>query len=164
MLFPTLIMAILALILLIIGYMRGGGEHIRGLSMTWDMTIEIIPLLAFAFIVAGMVQVLVPQELIAKWVGEESGVRGIFIGTLAGAVTPGGPFVSLPVAAGLFRSGAGIGTMVAFLMGWSIWAVARMPLEVGIMGWKFTAIRFVSSFFLPPIAGYVAHVFFSGVK
>ena len=49
--------------------------------------------------------------------------------------------LSLPVAAGLLRSGAGVGTMVAFLTGWSLWAVGRIPMEVGVLGWKFTLIR-----------------------
>jgi uncharacterized membrane protein YraQ (UPF0718 family) len=97
-------------------------------------------------------------------VGGESGIRGILIGTVAGAITPGGPYVSMPIAAGLLRAGAGMGTMVAFLTAWSIWAVARLPLEVGIMGWKFTGIRIACSFFFPPVAGFLAQIFFSGVK
>jgi hypothetical protein len=55
-----------------------------------------------------------------------------------------------------------MGTAVAFVTGWSLWAVARLPMEVGIMGWKFTAIRLASTFLFPPIAGIIAHLFFSG--
>jgi uncharacterized membrane protein YraQ (UPF0718 family) len=62
------------------------------------------------------------------------------------------------------HSGASIGTLVAFLTGWSLWAVARMPLEVGILGWKFTLIRLASTFFFPPIAGWIAQFLFSGSK
>ena len=164
MLIPTIIMAALAAIFLIIGYYKGQGQHITGIKSAMNMTVQILPLLIFAFIVAGMVQVLLPQELISKWIGAESGLRGIFIGTVAGALAPGGPYVSLPVAAGLLRSGAGVGTMVAFLTGWSLWAVSRLPMEVGILGWKFTLIRLASTFFFPPIAGLIAHLFFAGVK
>lgn len=128
------------------------------------MTIEILPLLVFAFIVAGMVQVLLPKELLAKWIGTESGLRGILIGTAAGACAPGGPYVSLPIAAGLLRSGASIGTMVAFLTGWSLWAVVRLPMEIGIMGWKFTLIRLASVFFFPPIAGLIAQTLTKIIK
>jgi len=128
------------------------------------MTVQILPLLAFAFIVAGMVQVLIPRELLSEWVGAESGMRGILIGTVAGALAPGGPYVSFPIAAGLLRSGASVGTMVAFLTGWSLWAVSRLPMEVGILGWKFTLIHIASTFFFPPIAGWIAQMFFAGVK
>jgi uncharacterized membrane protein YraQ (UPF0718 family) len=90
MLIPTLVMAFLAIILLIMGYSKGEGQHITGLKSAFKMTTEILPLLVFAFIMAGMIQVLLPQELLAKWIGEESGIRGILLGTLAGGITPGG--------------------------------------------------------------------------
>lgn len=164
MLIPTIVMGVLAVILLAIGYYQGQGQHIRGLQSGLTMTLEILPLLILAFIVAGMVQVLLPHQLLSKWVGDESGVRGILIGTIAGGFTPGGPYVSLPIVAGLFRAGAGVGTMVAFLTGWSLLAISRLPMEVGILGWKFTLIRMASTCFFPPIAGLIAQMFFSGGK
>ena len=117
MLITTIIMGALAVILLFIGYNKGQGQHISGIKSALNMTVEILPLLVFAFIVAGMVQSLLPRELLSKWIGAESGMRGILIGTVAGAFSPGGPYVSLPVVAGLLRSGASVGTMVAFLTG-----------------------------------------------
>ncbi len=164
MIIPTIIMGVLAIVLLFIGYYKGQGQHISGMRSALNMTIEIIPLLAFAFIVAGMVQVLLPRELLAKWIGVESGMRGILIGAVAGGLSPGGPYVSLPIAAGLLRAGAGVGTMVAYLTAWSLWAVSRLPMEVGILGWKFTLIRIASTFFFPPIAGLIAQSFFTGAK
>ena len=158
MLVPTIIMGALAVIFLFIGYSKGQGQHIAGMRSALRMTVQILPLLIFAFIVAGMVQVLVPREILSEWVGAESGMRGILIGTVTGALAPGGPYVSLPVAAGLLQAGAGVGTMVAFLTGWSLWAFSRLPMEVGIMGWKFTLIRIASTFFFPPIAGLIAQV------
>ncbi|UCD38820.1 MAG: permease [Fidelibacterota bacterium] len=160
MLIPTIVMGLLALTLLVVGYFRGQEEHLTGLQSAWTMILQILPLLVFAFIVAGMVQTLLPRDLISKWVGVESGLRGLFVGTLAGALAPGGPYVSLPIAAGLLRSGAGIGTMVAFLTGWSLWAVSRLPMEVGILGWRLTLIRLASTFFFPPIAGWIAQTLF----
>jgi uncharacterized membrane protein YraQ (UPF0718 family) len=159
MLVPTIIMGILAFILLYIGYQKG--QHIAGTKTALTMIIDILPLLFFAFIVAGMIQALLPQELISKWVGAESGMRGILIGSIAGGLSPGGPFVSLPIAAGLLKAGAGVGTMVAYLTGWSLWAVARLPMEVGILGWKLTLIRLSSTLIFPPIAGLIAQTFFS---
>jgi uncharacterized membrane protein YraQ (UPF0718 family) len=71
---------------------------------------------------------------------------------------------SLPIAAGLLRVGASIGTMVAFLTGWSLLAISRLPLEIGLMGWKFALIRLACVFFFPPIAGFIADKLFSGVN
>lgn len=111
-----------------------------------------------------MVQALLPQEMVSKWVGTESGVRGIIIGTVAGVLTPGGPYVSLPLAAGFLRAGASIGTLVAFLTGWALWSLSRIPMQVGLLGWKFTVIHILSTFFFPPLAGFLAQLFFSHLK
>ena len=160
MLIPTLIIGVIAVVLLFIGYQKGGGEHILGLKSAGNLLIQITPLLIFAFIVAGMIQVLVLPEMISRWVGMESGFRGVLTGTVIGGFMPGGPITCLPIAAGLLHAGASIGTMVALLTAWSLWAVMRLPLEVGLMGWKFTLIRLACTFFFPVIAGLLANLFF----
>ncbi len=164
MIIPTIIMGVIAITLLFISYQRGGGEHILGLKSAGNLLLQIIPLLIFAFIVAGMIQVLVPTEMISKWVGAESGFRGILIGTALGGLTPGGPYVTMPIAAGLLRTGANVGTMVAFVTAWSLLAVSRLPIDIGLLGWKFTLIRLACTFFFPPIAGLIANKFFSNVS
>ena len=164
MLIPTIIMGVIAIALFYIGYQKGGGEHLVGLKSAGNLLLQIVPLLIFAFIVAGMVQVLIPQEIISRWVGVESGFRGLLIGSALGGLMPGGPFVSMPIAAGLLRTGASIGTMVALLTAWSLLAFSRLPMEIGLLGWKFTLIRLACVFFFPPIAGLIANKLFSGVE
>jgi uncharacterized membrane protein YraQ (UPF0718 family) len=156
-------MGVIAVVLLYIGYQRGGGEHIVGLKSAGTLLWQILPLLIFAFIVGSMIQILVPNEIISRWVGAESGFRGLLIGSAIGGFMPGGPFVSMPIVAGLLRTGASIGTMVSLMTAWSLIAVARLPLEVGILGWKFAMVRLACVFFFPPIAGFIANRLFSGV-
>ena len=161
---PTVVMFIIALVLFIIALLQGEGKHLTGLKSAWTMTLQIMPLLIFAFIIAGLVQVLLPRDLINTWVGDQSGFRGILIGTIAGALTPGGPYVSLPIAAGLLKAGASIPTMVTFLSAWSLLAVARLPLEVGIMGWRFCLMHRLSVILLAPLAGILANFFVKLIK
>ncbi len=161
MLIPTIVMGVIAAVFIFLGYQKG--VHILGLKAAGTMLLELAPLLIFAFIIAGMIPLLVPKEMISQWIGAESGFRGILIGTVVGGLMPGGPYVSLPLAAGFLKVGASVGTMVAFITGWSLLAFSRLPLEFGIMGWKFTLIRLACTFFFPPIAGLIANKFFSGV-
>jgi uncharacterized membrane protein YraQ (UPF0718 family) len=161
---PTMVMFIIALVLFIIALLQGEGKHLSGLRSAWTMTLQIIPLLIFAFIIAGLVQVLMPSDLVSTWVGDESGFRGIILGSIAGALTPGGPYVSLPIAAGLLKAGASIPTMVAFVAGWSMLSIARLPLEVGIMGWRFTLIHGLSVIIFAPLAGFIANILIKLIK
>ena len=100
MIVPTVVMALLALDLLLMAYAKGTGQHMEGLKMALRMTLQVLPLLVFAFIVAGMVQILLPREALAKWVGVESGIRGIILGTIAG--------VTLGMTVALFLHNTGI--------------------------------------------------------
>jgi hypothetical protein len=81
MLIQTVIMALLAVILLAIGYSERDGQHLQDLNSGLIMIVGIIPLLLFAFIAAGMIRVLLSQE-VSRWIGEESGFKGILIGIL----------------------------------------------------------------------------------
>jgi len=152
----TIIMAVLSLVLFTVALIQGQGSHLEGLKIGWRMTIEALPLIILAFIAAGLLQTLIPRDIVSRWLGNESGIRGLLVGSFAGAMTLGGPYVSYPIAAGLYKSGAGIGTMVAFISGWSLWSFGRLPLEIGLMGWRFTIIRYASILFLPPLAGVIA--------
>lgn len=164
MLVATLVMAGLAAFLLLVGYRRGGGEHVEGLRLALRMTVQILPLLVLSFVVAGMAQALLPREAISKWIGAQSGLRGVLLGALAGGLLPGGPYVILPLLAGLIRAGASVGTAVAFITGWALWSLSRLPAEVGIVGWKFALVRLTSVLLFPPLAGLAAQALFGWVK
>lgn len=164
MLIPTIMMAVMAAVLVYIAHRNGRGQEVEGLKLAFSMILNIIPLLVLVFIVAGMAQTLMPHERVVTLVGNESGFKGILIGALAGGFMPGGPYVTMPLVAGFLGSGASVGTMVSFMTAWSLWAVQRLPMEMGILGWKFTVARLASTFVFPPIAGLIAQSLFSDFK
>lgn len=92
----------------------------RGMKTTGIMLARMGPMLIAAFIIAGYLQALLPRDLITNWLGQKAGFKAIMIGCLAGAVTPGGPYVSLPIALALFRAGANTGCVVAYLAAWTM--------------------------------------------
>ena len=114
-------------------------------------------LIVVSFFAAGLAQVLIPREWIQRALGEQSGFLGIVVGTLAGAATPAGPFVSLPIAAALRASGASPAAVVAYLTSWSVLALHRLVAwESPILGARFAIFRWVVSLGLPLLAGLLA--------
>ena len=119
--------------------------------------VEIMPRIALALIAAGFLGVLVPSEPVARFIGPESGVSGILIASLVGGFVPGGPILSFPLVVILSKAGAGLPQLIAFLTAWSVFAFHRVLIyEVTLMGWRFSAVRLVSSLVLPPLAGVIA--------
>jgi len=157
----TAIMIGIALVLFAIGYLKGDGQHIKGLQSGMGMIVPTLPLILAAFIVAGLMQAMIPRDLVVQWLGTDAGFKGIAVGALAGAFTPGGPFTSFPIAAGLVKAGASIGPVVAFLSGWLLLGVTKLPLEVGLLGWQVTLARVGSTFFVPFLAGWIAQTLFT---
>ncbi len=86
------------------------------------------------------------------------GLRGIIIGTIAGTSIPGGPYISFPIISAVHEAGAGIGTVVAFVTGWAMRGLGKLPFELAIMGTRFTLVRMLLFAVFPVIAGWIAYV------
>lgn len=160
----TILIWLLAGALVAVSLWRGGATLSVGLEGSWRAMVDLLPLLIGVFIIIGFADALIPKQLIADLLGGESGLRGIFIASGLGVLTPGGPFVSYPLVATLYQAGAGIGPLVAFITAWSLGSVSRLPLEIGLVGMRLTAIRLVSSFVFPPVAGLIATVIVRAVR
>lgn len=160
MLFALIILSGMAAVLFFFAWRRGDGAHLQGLIQGWKMGIHLIPLLLVAFALSGLIQVAVPAELIQHWLGEGAGLRGIVIGTAAGALIAGGPYVSFPIIASIYQSGAGVGTTVALITGWAMLGLGQIPFELSLIGPRFTAIRLCTVCITPFIAGFLAELIF----
>lgn len=158
----TVVMAVLAAGLFSLAYARGQGVCLQGTRRGLTMMVQVLPLLVMAFLVIGLFSVVVPRDFLVRWVGDSTGLRGVLIGTLCGGVFPGGPLIHTIAAAGFLKAGAGIGAIVAFLTAGLLWGIPLLPLEIGIIGWRVTAIHLASTFFFPPVAGMIAHLLFGG--
>ncbi len=159
----TVIMASLAALLLLIGYLRGRGEHIKGVTAALNLFRDLLPLLLAAFLFVGLLEVSLPPSLVRGWLGEGSGIRGVLIGSLGGALIPGGPYVAFPIFASLYKAGVSLATAVAFITGWAMWSVGILVFEIPLLGPKFTAVRMGLSLIFPPLAGILAGLLFGSL-
>lgn len=111
------------------------------------------------FALAGLLSVLVPSELIARYLGEGSGITGLLLATVAGALTPGGPFMQFPIVASLYRSGAAAGPLAAYLTAWGLIPVNRLLVwEIPFLGPHFSLARMAASLIAPVLLGLLVPV------
>jgi uncharacterized membrane protein YraQ (UPF0718 family) len=136
----------------------------RSRAMLWeglrDGTLDflrLIPRLAFGVIGAGFVAEILPQAFIVSWLGPESGILGMGIATVVGAVTPGGPVVGFAVAATAIKSGAGAPQVIAFVTAWSVHSLQRLLMwELPVMDQRAVWVRIATSLPLPFLAAAIA--------
>jgi uncharacterized membrane protein YraQ (UPF0718 family) len=114
----------------------------------------LLPRMSAALLIGGFAQVLVPRELVTKWLGAESGIKGIFVATLAGALTPGGPMLAFPLIILLRQAGASSTSLIAFVTAWATLGFHRVLMwELPFLGPEFALVRFLSSIPLAIVAG-----------
>jgi uncharacterized membrane protein YraQ (UPF0718 family) len=151
----TIVMLVAAVITLMVVHWRSPEAAGKGLGAAGEIT----PRMLAAFTIAGLIQAVVPQEVIVKWMGHGSGMRGILIGMTLGSVTPGGPMTHFPIVASLFKVGVGIGPLVSYLTAWSLFGLQRIIMwEIPFLGPKVVAIRVAVSLFFPLLAGWMCEL------
>lgn len=153
----TWILVLLAIGLLVYAFFRGDGLALKGIRLAGATLWQNLALLLAGFLMAGLIQVLIPPELISRWLGEAAGAKGIWIGCLVGGLFPGSPYAAFPVVASLSQAGAGLGAVVGFITAWALWSVSRLPVEMALINPKIALIRYGITFVMPPIAGFIAH-------
>lgn len=155
----TVIMLLAAVILLVVVYLKAPESADRGLRATVALVLEITPRMIAAFVIAGLIQAIVPEEIIASWMGRESGMKGIFVGMVFGTMTPGGPMMHFPIIASLYKLGIGIGPLVSYLTAWSLIGFQRIIMwELPFLGVRVVVVRVVVSLAFPVLAGWLSEV------
>jgi hypothetical protein len=157
-LWGVLVPLVLLTILVGVAYVRKGRTAVgEGCSRSGALFLSVAPQMAIGFLLAGFLALLVPQEAVARALGEKSGARGLLLASVAGILTPGGPFTHFPLLAALRSQGAAIGPLSAYITAWSLLGIHRIVLWEGpLLGWKFVLIRVGASFLCAPFVGLAA--------
>jgi len=158
----TYVLIAVAIVLAVIAYLKDPGLPLLGVKNGISLLWFVLPRLVPALILAGLMQVLVPQDVVARHFGREAGFRGLIIASAAGVLTPGGPMVSVPLLVALANSGAAMPSLVAYMTAWSLFGLQRIiAWEAPLMGWRFVSVRVLASLALPLIAGWLVALFYS---
>jgi uncharacterized membrane protein YraQ (UPF0718 family) len=153
----TIILSLAAVILVLVNA-RKTGKQLKGLKLGLKQLLQTIPLILCAFILAGMIEVLIPVEFVQNWLSKEAGLRGIFLGTFGGMLLAMGPYAAFPIITSIMVSGAGLGTIVALITGWCLIGLSKAPFETAFYGVKFFTYKLLVSIPFCLVAGLFAHV------
>ena len=150
---------LLALGVVLVALLVAVGRHDQWDALGRSMRAQalmLVPLLVVSVVIAACIEVLVSPAWLQSWLGGAAGTRGIWLAWLAGALTPGGGPIGLPVAAALARGGASMPVLLTYVLSLSTLSLIRLPLEWGMLGGRLTLLRYVACVLVPPLAGLVA--------
>lgn len=141
-------------------YWREGREHFLAILGS-DLTLfgEMLPKVLAGCLIGAFVTLLLPRELVARWVGHESGFTGLLIAAFFGFILPGGPITIYPVAGAFLVMGADAGAVVTFIVSWTLIGYTRaLVWELPFFGSDFVLWRIAEALPLPILAGVLARI------
>src|SRR5256885_11679623 len=92
----TLVLAGLAVVFAVIAYVKDPSLPLIGARNGLSMLGFVLPRLIPALLLAGLFQVVLPQEIAPRYFRPEAGLKGLLLGTAGRGLTPGGPMVRRP--------------------------------------------------------------------
>jgi uncharacterized membrane protein YraQ (UPF0718 family) len=114
---------------------------------------KLMPRIMLGVIGAGYIAALLPQDVVGRWLGADSGAAGIAIAMLGGFLTPGGPVIGFSIGTAALKGGAGAPQVIAYTTAWALFAIQRLFIwELGVMPHKLVWLRIAASWPLPILA------------
>ncbi len=121
--------------------------------------LRLIPRIFIGVVGSGYLAEALPHDVIARWLGPESGTMGVALAVLGGAITPGGPVVGFSIGAAALKGGAGAPPVIAYVSAWALFAIQRLVMwELPVMPARFSWLRAAVSLPLPFLAAAFAMV------
>jgi uncharacterized membrane protein YraQ (UPF0718 family) len=112
--------------------------------------LRLLPKVMIGVIGSGYMAAVMPPDIIARWLGPDSGFFGVIIAVIGGSLSPGGPVVGFSISAAALKSGAGAPQVIAYMTAWALFAVQRFILwELPIMPRGLVWARVIASLPLP---------------
>ncbi|MBR0598541.1 permease [Sinanaerobacter chloroacetimidivorans] len=132
-----IIVAVAILILTIFNFELG----MKALNITAYSFKEMILVIPPVFVLLGLLDIWVPREIMIKYMGEGSGLKGILLSIFIGSAAAGPLYGAFPVAAVFMKKGVKFSNILIFIGAWSTTKIPMLLFEVTSLGMKFTVTR-----------------------
>jgi uncharacterized membrane protein YraQ (UPF0718 family) len=113
----------------------------KALSVTAFSLREMLFVIPPIFVLLGLLDVWVPRQTMVRFMGEGSGLRGMFLAIFIGSAAAGPLYGAFPVAAVLLKKGASLRNVLIFLGAWSTTKIPMFLFEMGALGARFAVTR-----------------------
>ncbi|OIK15061.1 permease [Bacillus sp. MUM 13] len=114
---------------------------IKAVQLTGNSMIDMLFLLPPIFILVGLLDQWVKKETLIRYMGEKSGIYGIFFSLFLATVAAGPLYIAFPIAVLLLKKGASVRYLVFFLGAWSTVKLPVLIYEFTSFGPEFTLIH-----------------------
>lgn len=137
----AIIINFLALIGFLMSFFKNRNKSLQSLKVAGKSFIKILPMVLIIVILVGLLLGFAPPEQIERFFGRQSGIIGVLIIGLVGALLHIPSLIAFPLAGSLLESGASIASAAAFITTLTMIGTIYLPLEIKILGKKLALLR-----------------------
>ena len=106
-----------------------------------DSFLQMLSVLPPIMVMLGLMDVWVSRESLMKYMGNNSGLLGIFLAMLIGSIAAGPMYAAFPFTAVLIKKGAKFSNIIIFMNAWCVTKISTLRFEISSLGYKFTFVR-----------------------
>lgn len=124
---------------------------LKSFKITMENLFEMLTIIPPVFILLGLLDVWVPKEAMMRYMGNDSGFRGIFLSFFMGAAAAGPLYIAFPIAGVLLKKGCSILNVLIFIGAWSTMKIPLLIFETTSLGIGFSSFRLLLNIIGIPI-------------
>jgi len=124
------------------------------LGQTWGFAKSIVPLLFGGVLVTGFVGALIPEEMVAKWVGGDS-FQANMVASVIGAMWYFATLTEIPILEALLGLGMGRGPALTLLLAGPALSLPSVAVIYSVVGFKKTAVFVLLTIVMSAVVGMI---------
>ncbi len=151
---------IITAILLVFSFFKDKKKSMKALKMALKKMLNMLPL--FLFVMSGFALIItfIPAEIMQKYIGSDSGIRGVLLALGFGSISVMPGFAAFPLCAGLKMQGIPYYVIAGFSVSLMTVGVVTFPIEKKTLGTKIAILRNIVSLFIAITAVFVMKIIF----
>ncbi|MGD0843776.1 MAG: permease [Geobacteraceae bacterium] len=154
----SFILLSITLIALMVSFWKDRERTRKALLISYRSFMALVPSLLGMTGLVGLVLALIPPNLLTN-LFKFHGIAGFVLIALVGAIVTMPAPVAFPLAGSLFKLGASLPALAAFITTLTMVGIVTAPMEVAYFGKRFTVVRQSLSFILAILIGVLMGVF-----
>lgn len=147
--------ALVCVIIMFLIYLFDGNLCLSVFESIKSSSIQMLSVLPPIMLMLGLLDVWVSRESMVKYMGQDSGILGVFLSILIASLAAGPMYAAFPFTAVLLKKGVKFSNIIVFMNAWCVTKLSTLLFEVGALGYKFTFVRLLIDIPGVIIMGYI---------
>lgn len=140
-LFKRYIFFIVCLIIIIIVTILNKDLGLKSFNIAFSSFKQMLQVVPPIMIILALIDVWIPRETMMKYMGDNSGIKGVSLAMLIGSIAAGPMYAAFPFTKVLLKKGVKFSNIIIFMNAWCVTKISTLMFEFSSLGYKLTLAR-----------------------